>query len=300
MMKNEIPCEIKMLAYAKLNLTLDIVGVRDDGYHLMDMVMRSIDLADEVNMRATRSGGITFASNLKYLPRDDRNLAVKAVRELCSACELEEPNLRIYINKKIPSQAGMGGGSADAAAALIGANLMLGTGLDTADLCRIGERVGSDVPFCIVGGAARVGGIGEVISPIEDNCDYAVVVLMPSRGKSTREAFARFDSGAEFRRPDTDAMLSSLAAGDSSAVGVHLCNVFAEADSNGGSTAHFKSLLLSTGALGACMTGSGAAVFGIYSDRLSAKKAADALRGRVHGIYVASPTDRGVRILFAR
>lgn len=300
MMKNENPREIKLLANAKLNLTLDIVGVREDGYHLMDMVMRSIDLADEVSLKATRSGGITFASNLKYLPKDDRNLAVKAVRELCGAHGLKEPDMRIFIKKKIPSQAGMGGGSADAAAALVGANMMLGTGLGIDELCKIGERVGSDVPFCIVGGAARVGGIGEIISPIEDNCDYAVVVLMPSRGKSTREAFARFDAGAQFKRPDTEAMLSALAEGDNSAVGVRLCNVFAEAAQNGDGTAHFKSLLLGTGALGACMTGSGAAVFGIYGDRLTAKKAASALRGRAHGIYVASPVDCGVRVLFAR
>ncbi|MDO4565907.1 MAG: 4-(cytidine 5'-diphospho)-2-C-methyl-D-erythritol kinase [Oscillospiraceae bacterium] len=287
---------IKLLARAKINLSLDIVGRRADGYHLMDMVMRSVDLSDELTLHLRESGGINLSSNARYLPRDGRNLVVKAVSRLCERVGIEPPSLDIHIKKRIPAQAGLGGGSADAAAALIGVNSLLSLGLGKEELCSTGESVGADVPFCLIGGAARVGGIGELVRSVPDRCDYVVLILMPARGRSTVEAFARFDKGAVFKRPDTEALLAALASGDTAAMGIHLENAFCSLES-GGESERLKSLLLRNEALGASMSGSGAAVFGIYSDIFSAQRAKRALEGEAAGAYIARPCAEGVKII---
>lgn len=288
--------EIKLAANAKINLTLDITGKRPDGYHLLDMVNRSVDLCDEVTLTRAKSGETTVRSNARFLPGDERNLALRAARALADATGAALPALDIFIKKRIPTQAGLGGGSADAAAVLVGLNDMLELGLTQKELCDIGETVGADVPFCVAGGAARVQGIGEVITPIDDNCDYSVVISMPKHGRSTREAFAAFDSGAAFHRPDTDALLRCLADGDTGGMAIHLLNVFCSAAPDE-ETYTLIAYLLSRGALGASMSGSGAAVFGIFADILDARRCCTALRARGLRVYATRPADQGVMIL---
>ncbi len=290
--------EIKLLANAKLNLALDIVGRRADGYHLMDMVMRSVDLADELMLRLARSGGVSVSCNARYLPRDERNLAVRAITALCERAGASVPPLSLAIKKRIPTQAGLGGGSADAAAALVGINELLGLGFSVGELCETGESIGADVPFCITGGAARVKGIGELIEPIEDNCDYVTLILMPVRGRSTREAFAKWDDGADFERPDVAGVAEALSLGDTTGLGVLVGNAFSALEADEG-TERLKSALLVAGALGASMTGSGAAVFGIFPDYISAQRARERLRSLGASTYLARPCGEGVRIVRA-
>lgn len=288
--------EIKLLANAKVNLALDITGKRLDGYHLMDMVMRSIDLCDELTVSRGKENGITLRSNVRYLPTDSRNLAVSAAQKLFSALGKELPPINMYLKKCIPSQAGLGGGSADAAAALVGANELFSLGLSRQELCEIGESVGADVPFCLVGGAARVSGIGENIRVIDDKCEYTLVILMPSSGHSTREAFAAFDALESKPPEDVNSAEAALACGDTSALAIRLCNAFSSLSRND-ETERLKKSLLDAGALGACMTGSGAAVFGVFADALSARKAREKLRTAAFGSYLARPAASGVEII---
>ncbi|MEG2083580.1 MAG: 4-(cytidine 5'-diphospho)-2-C-methyl-D-erythritol kinase, partial [Oscillospiraceae bacterium] len=211
---SDSPTKIKLLARAKLNLSLDITGQRRDGYHLMDMVMRSVDLSDELTLRLAESGGISIASNMRFLPRGEKNLAFRAAQSLCASVGMPLPSLHIDIKKNIPTQAGLGGGSADAAAVLVGLNTLFSLGLSCDELCAVGETIGADVPFCVCGGTARVRGIGELIEPIEDNCSYTVLILMPALGRSTHEAFARWNTDAIFNHPDVSGTVNALRTGD--------------------------------------------------------------------------------------
>lgn len=291
--------EIKLAANAKLNLSLDITGLRADGYHLLDMVNRSVDLCDEVSISRVKSGDITIHSNARFLPKDERNLAYRAAKALEQAVGIEFPPLNMYIKKRIPTQAGLGGGSADAAAVLVGLNELLDLGLPAAQLCDIGEGIGADIPFCVVGGAARVQGIGEIIYPIIDNCEYSIVIMMPQNGRSTKEAFAAFDNGLPYERPDTEGLLHCLEQGDTGGMAILLRNVFCTASPEKATEA-LLSQLLQRGALGASMTGTGAAVFGVCANNLEARRLYSAVRARGLRVFVARPADRGVVILHQR
>ncbi len=291
--------EIVLCANAKVNLTLDVVGTRADGYHLLDMVNCSVSLHDEITLRRAKGAGIAIRSNARYLPRGEKNLAHKAATAFAAQTGLALPGLEIGIRKRIPAQAGLGGGSADAAAVLVGLNELLCAGLDGAALCAIGETVGADVPFCLSGGFARVRGIGEAIEPIPCAAEFALVILMPQRGNSTREAFAAFDRGEPFTRPQTRKMLAALAAGSAAEAALYLKNAFSELQADA-QTAALCGALLKNGALGASMTGSGAAVFGLFPDRLRAKKCRDRLLLRGLSAYLAVPAAQGVSVLRRR
>lgn len=291
--------EIKLLAYAKLNLALDIVGQRGDGYHLLDMVNITVDLYDELTISRAKTKGITIKSNARFLPNDERNHVHKAIIALAQYVGIPTPQLDVYINKRIPTQAGLGGGSADAAAALVGVNELLELNLSVEQLCAVGAGVGADVPYCIVGGAARVGGIGEIIERVADNCDYNIVIMMPKGGHSTHEAFAAIDGKSGYARPNIDAALACLANGDVSGLAIQLCNVFETAQHNE-QTQTLVSVLLADGALGASMTGSGAAVFGLFKNSLDARKCCrDNRRGSLR-VFAARPTQTGSQIVFKK
>lgn len=293
------PSEIKILAHAKINLALDITGRREDGYHLLDMINRTVDHSDELTLSLARNGGISICSNAQFLPRDERNHVYKAILCLEETLGRTLPPLHIYIKKRIPTQAGLGGGSADAAAALIALNRLFDLKFSAAQLSEIGLSVGSDVPFCLTGGAARVQGIGELIQPIPDRCEYSVVITMPQWGHSTRDAFAAIDGCDHYARPDTQAMIGHLAAGDVSGMAISLCNVFQTAGKYP-ETERLVSLLLCRGALGASMSGSGAAVFGIFKNHLDARRCCGEMRRRGLRAFAARPVDAGSRIVYVR
>ncbi len=256
--------EIVLRANAKLNLALDVTGKRADGYHVMDMVNLSVSLCDEVRIAANGLGATRLLDE-KGAPVHgaENNLAVRASRALARATGRGEFGCDITLKKRIPSEAGLGGGSADAAAVLRGLTRLFSLDVGEGALLGAAESVGADVPFCATGGAMWVGGIGEVLRPVPNGCKLGFVILMPQGGRSTAEAFRRLDGASGFARPDCDAVERALAGGDAETLAREIKNVF-ETSRDDPVTARLKEALLQSGALGAALTGSGAAVYGLF------------------------------------
>jgi len=290
---------LSLRANAKINLSLDITGRRADGYHLMDMVMQSVNLYDRIELTVGADNeGVLVETGLRFLPGDERNTAYKAALRLSEAKGFDLSGIKIGIKKNIPTRAGMGGGSADAAAVLVGLNRLLGLGMSREELAAVGEKVGADVPFCVIGGTARVKGIGEEIAPIAPLKKGRFVILMPRVGNSTPELFSLIDGAPEgaLIHPDVDACQRAVEQQDMASLAASFGNLFQQVGDTA-ETEHLKSLLIQKGALGACLTGSGAAVFGLFPDFRAANRCRDALRGEVFRAYVAAPCEKGVEIL---
>ena len=276
---------ITITAPAKLNLTLDILGLRSDGYHELAMLMQAVSLEDTLTicqntgedwvLRCCDEGG----KEIPDVPQDERNLAWKAAKQFYAATGIDDGGASIEICKHIPSQAGMAGGSADAAAVLRGLNALNHMPLDTPALCALGAQVGSDVPFCIVNGTAMVYGRGEVVMPEEVSTRQHYVICKPKFGISTPKLFALSDQHPASYRPDAQALLACLRNNDPAGAGKLLCNVLEPvAAIEHPEILSIKRDLLSLGACGAQMTGSGSAVFGLFPDEASAKSAAIAMK----------------------
>ena len=215
-----------VLARAKLNLTLDVLGKRPDGYHDLKMVMQSVALADTLTVETGTGEGLEVRTDLSFLPNNEKNLAAAAALAFQTVTGRDLGGVAIAIEKRIPVCAGMGGGSSDAAAVLRSLERMLGTGQDLAALARIGERVGSDVPYCVLGGTALAEGRGEVLTPLSALPHCHVVICKPAFSISTPELFRAVD-GVRLRcRPDTDGVLAALEAGDLGGVARRMYNVF--------------------------------------------------------------------------
>lgn len=288
---------IKLAAYAKLNLSLDVTGVREqDGYHFMDMVNRSVSLSDELVIRRTPGTGFRIVANLPYIPTDEKNLVWKAAYALANEAGLGMPEVRVDIKKRIPTQAGLGGGSADAAAVLIGLNTLMELGMESRELERIGLSIGTDIPFCLKGGCARVTGVGEVMEPFRDRCRYWLVLAMPRKGHPTGEFFNALDSGMSYAHPETDAVVRGLAGGDLAAAIAGAGNIFEEAVPDP-KTREIKNDLYSLGADYAAMTGTGACVFGVFRSSSAAFAASRSMREKKLGSWSVKPVDCGVDIL---
>lgn len=264
---------LRILAPAKLNLTLDIVGRRPDGYHLLESVMQTVSWYDELEMDL-RPEGIGLECGPE-LPDTEANLAYRAAKLFLTEAGLTG-GARIRLEKRIPMGAGMGGGSADAAGVLAGMNALYRTGWPLRRLMALGERLGADVPFCLHGGTALVQGIGERIEPLPALPSCVFLIVKPPVFISTRAAFAAADRGEISTHPDRDRMCRAIAAGDLAGVAGGLENVFEQAAPVPAVTG-LKRKLLTGGAMGAAMTGSGSAVFGIYPDPAAAEAAAKRL-----------------------
>ncbi len=258
---------VRVKAPAKINLTLNIEGIRDDGYHLLSSVFQAVSLSDYVTVSRRAQEGIVLAMSDPLLPCDERNTAYRAAHCFFEAIG-QVPSVSLYVEKRIPQQAGLGGGSSDAAGVLVGLNELFEAGLSTQELCAIGERVGADVPFCIVGGTAMVTGIGEIIEPLPSLRDVPLVIAKPAVGVSTKEAYAAVDNVRTIPA-DQAAMRRAIEAGDAAAVGALLSNAFEQALR----IPEVEALLSSIRAfspLGAAMSGSGSAVFGVFETAESA------------------------------
>lgn len=277
-------------AYAKLNLTLDVMGKRPDGYHDLCMVMQSIGVTDELILESEPGDGVRVRTNMSYLPSDGRNLAAVAARRFFEATG-QSLQLSIDLRKKIPVCAGMGGGSSDAAAVLRALNRLTGAGLSTAELAAIGERVGSDVPFCVLGGTALAEGKGERLTPLPALPPCAIVVCKPGFSISTPELFGALAGKKLRRRPDTKGVLAALEAGDLTGVARRMYNVFEDVlpPRQARTVDEIKAALIADGALGACMSGTGPTVFGLFAEQEAAQRAARALREEYRDVFVTGP-----------
>jgi len=272
---------MKVKAYAKLNLTLDILGRRDDGYHDMQMVMQSVDLCDELTVTPAGGPG-RISTSLSYLPCDERNLARQAARAFRAATG-SALQVDIDIVKRIPVCAGMAGGSSDAAAVLRAMNELSGAGLSPRELAEIGGMVGSDVPYCVLGGTMLAEGRGERLRPLPPLPACHVVVCKPAFSISTPQLFAAADSERLRLHPDTAGMLQALERGDLGDAARRLYNVFTDVlpPQRSKEIRAIAGALLSFGALGSCMSGTGPAVFGLFRDA----QAANAARASLAGTY---------------
>ncbi len=268
---------MEIQAFAKLNLTLDILGKREDGYHDLRMVMQSITLADTLTLEENQGEGLRVSANLRFLPTGEKNLAAAAALRFWEALGREPEDLDIRIEKRIPVCAGMAGGSSDAAAVLRALNQRAGEPFSPRELAKIGERVGSDVPYCVLGGTALAEGRGEMLTPLAPLPRCWVVACKPDFPISTPELFAQADRVKLRRRPDTAGLVAALEAGDLGGVARRMYNVFEDVLPARLYTrvAEIKNILIQCGALGANMSGSGPTAFGLF-DRLEAAQEARA------------------------
>lgn len=282
--------EIRLKALAKINLGLDVVGKREDGYHLVRMVMQTIHLFDSIQMQKIRTPGIQLTSNMKYLPKDEHNIAYKAAELLIQEFKLTE-GIHIHITKRIPVCAGMAGGSTDAAAVLYGMNQMYGLKLSHRQLSKRGLTLGADVPYCLMRGTALAEGIGEKLTRLPAMPRCMVVVAKPSVNVSTKWVYENLHLSRHMVHPDIDQLLAGIEQQNLKKMAAHMRNILEEVTVKEYPViAQIKENFMAHGALHAMMSGSGPTVFALFGKRKYAQKAADALRasGMARQIYVTT------------
>lgn len=254
-------------AFAKLNLTLDVLGKREDGYHDLKSVMQTVSIRDDIEIDLGTGKPWCLKCDKEGIPTDETNLAWKAAKLYCQRMHKDPDGIEIRITKRIPSQAGMGGGSADAAAVLRALNRHYGAPLSIMALAELGAEIGSDVPFCVLCGTAMVEGRGEKVRKLPDLPDCIFVVCKPEFSVSTPELYKKIDQVAIAKRPDHQSMESALLAGDLEKVAHNLCNVFDPVVTEEHLELNYiKSIFHQYGAVGYQMTGSGSACFAIVSE----------------------------------
>lgn len=277
-------------AFAKLNLTLDVLGKREDGYHDLQSVMQAISIRDDVEIDVGTGKPWKLLCSVEGIPTDERNLAWKAAKVYFDTVKKDPDGLEIRILKRIPAQAGMGGGSADAAAVLRALNRHYGEPLSIMALAELGSLVGSDVPFCVLCGTAMVEGRGERLRKLPDIPECVFVVCKPDFSVSTPELYKKIDSVAIAHRPDNKAMESALLEGSLEKVAQNVYNVFDPIVTQDHLELNYiKSIFNSYGALGFQMTGSGSACFAIMPSFEHAAVVCNMLKDNYPQVYIAMP-----------
>ncbi len=271
--------EIRLKARAKINLTLDVTGKREDGYHLLETIMQTIALYDGVYMKRLEKPEIKLKTNLHWLPTDERNLAWKAAALMRETFGIQEGVL-IEIDKRIPVAAGLAGGSADCAAVLVGMNRLFGLRLSQKRLEEMAARLGSDIPYCVRRGTVLCEGVGEIMTNVEHPCPrgYVVLAKLPV-SVSTVSVYKGLRWQEVTEHPDTEAMLRAMANEDIAGMGKLLCNVLETVTiPMHPQIAELKARLVELGAAGALMSGSGPTVFGLFQEKEMAKRAAETMK----------------------
>lgn len=285
--------ELVCKAYAKLNLSLQITGCRADGYHTLCTVMQSISLHDCVSIRSADDKTITFACSEATIA-NSQNLAYQAAEVFLSTLQKPKTGVQIYLKKSIPMAAGLGGGSADAAAVLRGMNQLYQYPFDSRQLAQMALTLGADIPFCLEGGTKLATGIGEVLQPLASCPDCGFVIVFPCEKESTGAMYQKYDKIKGLSAVENCDIINKLQSGDIAAVAKEMVNDFMPLyETNAVRTA--CTALQKQGALGSGLSGSGPSVFGIYKDMASALQAANSLPQYVP-IITAAPVDAGVAI----
>lgn len=287
--------EIKVNAYAKINLMLDIVCKRTDGYHDLFMIMQSIGLYDTVTVTQTKSKKITITCNIDDIPLDEKNIAHKAAKAFFVATGVKNKGINIDIVKRIPHAAGLAGGSADGAGVLVALNELCQTNLTDDELCKIGVKIGADVPFCIKGGTLLAQGIGDVLNKVKPLRKCHILIAKPDYGVNTGLAYSQFDTQGKFHTPDKLGMLYAMQSRDLKEICLKMENVF-EQFIEVPYKVDIKNVMRECGALGVCMSGSGPTVFGIFDDKEKAQNAAEQLKPYAKDIAVTVPVSKGCKI----
>ncbi|HAS72818.1 MAG TPA: 4-(cytidine 5'-diphospho)-2-C-methyl-D-erythritol kinase [Clostridiales bacterium UBA8960] len=279
---------IQIKARAKINLTLDVLGRRENGYHDVEMIMQQINIYDVITIKKTSSHEIKLTCSDAFLPLDEKNLAYKAAKVMSETFNLNV-GFEIHIEKNIPIAAGLAGGSTDAAAVIKGINALCELDLPLEKQQEIGFTLGADVPFCFMEGCAIARGLGELLTPIRGFEHAWMVLVKPSFGVSTKDVYTNFDFGKVKRRPDTWGMVKALEGQNRHEILSGLCNVLETVTLNmHPKVSDIKALLASFGSEGVLMSGSGPTVFGVFSSYERAKTAHKKLKKHYPQSFVVS------------
>ena len=270
--------DISLKALAKINLGLDVVRRREDGYHEVRMIMQTIHLYDRLDIKRTKEPGIQIQTKLSFLPVNENNLIYKAAKLLMDEFSITD-GVSVKLDKRIPVAAGMAGGSTDAAAMLIGVNRLFSLGLTKRQLMERGVQIGADVPYCIMRGTALAEGIGEALSPLPPMVKCPVLIAKPSISVSTKFVYQNLKLDDTTIHPDIDRLIDDIKAKNLHDIAAHMGNVLETVTiPNYPVIDEIKKHMLSNGAVGAMMSGSGPTVFGLFDDEDTAKKAYNAMR----------------------
>ena len=273
--------ELTRRAYAKINLGLDVTGKRDDGYHLVRMIMQNIDIYDTLTFKDNESGDITLSCSKEGIPTDGKNLICKVAMQLKAEYNVSR-GADIHLDKVIPAAAGMAGGSTDAAATYRALNELWNLGMSEDDMCRLAVKLGADIPYCIVGGTALSEGIGEVLTPLKDMADCSIVIAKPGIDVSTGWVYTELDNSKEVQHPDIDAIRKTIESGDIPGMCGLIDNVLEPVTTSKYPVIkEIEKVLEENGAVGAFMTGSGPTVFALARSGEQAEAMAAFLRESV-------------------
>jgi 4-diphosphocytidyl-2-C-methyl-D-erythritol kinase len=272
---------------AKINLTLDVLGKRSDGYHELETVMHQINLVDKIYLRKEICG-ITINSNSKQIPHNEQNLTYKAAALMFKNFQIKE-GISIFIEKRIPVGAGLAGGSTDAAAVLTGINDLCGLKAGRDDIMQLAALIGSDVPFCVLGGTALARGRGEILQPLTSALKLSILLVKPDFQLSTADVYRALDLKQVEVRPDNVAFLDAWKNCDIIGVANNMANVLESVSiKKHREIALLKQRLIQLGALNALMSGSGPSVFGIFTDQKQAQQACEILQQDYREVYLVS------------
>lgn len=272
---------ISLNAHAKINLSLDVLGRREDGYHTLQMIMQTIQLHDTISIHEIPAG-VEIKCEAPFVPNNSSNIAYKAAEAMLNKFNINS-GVRIEVNKNIPVAAGLAGGSTDAAAVLKGINSLFDLGIEQSELMELGKTIGADVPYCIMGGTALAEGIGEELTPLAAAGNIPLVLVKPRIGVSTAWVYKNLNLSRVIQRPDTGRLISALETGDIKTVAADMRNVLESVTTEKYKVIELiKKDLLKLGALGSMMSGSGPTVFGIFENVQKAEYAFNKLKSGKH------------------
>ena len=282
---------MRLQAFAKINLGLDVLGKREDGYHEVRMIMQTIRMYDQLDMRKSVDPGIHLTTNKKYIPVDENNLVWRAAKLMMDTCGIIE-GVSIHLHKVIPVAAGMAGGSSDAAATLVGMNRLFHCGLSKEKLMELGVQIGADVPYCVLRGTALAEGIGEKLTVLPPMPDCWILIGKPGISVSTKYVYTTLDLNTDTVHPDIDGMKKALEDGNLYGITERMGNVLQDVTIPAyPEVERIKEQMKALGAVNAMMSGSGPTVFGIFDNEEKAQKACQKLResGSCQQVFLTVP-----------
>ena len=282
---------MRLQAFAKINLGLDVLGKREDGYHEVRMIMQTIRMYDQLDMRKSVEPGIHLTTNKKYIPVDENNLVWRAAKLMMDTCGIIE-GVSIHLHKVIPVAAGMAGGSSDAAATLVGMNRLFHCGLSKEKLMELGVQIGADVPYCVHRGTALAEGIGEKLTVLPPMPDCWILIGKPGISVSTKYVYTTLDLNTDTVHPDIDGMKKALEDGNLYGITERMGNVLQDVTIPAyPEVERIKEQMKTLGAVNAMMSGSGPTVFGIFDNEEKAQKACQKLResGSCQQVFLTVP-----------
>lgn len=282
---------MRLQAFAKINLGLDVLGKREDGYHEVRMIMQTIRMYDQLDMRKSVEPGIHLTTNKKYIPVDENNLVWRAAKLMMDTCGIIE-GVSIHLHKVIPVAAGMAGGSSDAAATLVGMNRLFHCGLSKEKLMELGVQIGADVPYCVLRGTALAEGIGEKLTVLPPMPDCWILIGKPGISVSTKYVYTTLDLNTDTVHPDIDGMKKALEDGNLYGITERMGNVLQDVTIPAyPEVERIKEQMKTLRAVNAMMSGSGPTVFGIFDNEEKAQKACQKLResGSCQQVFLTVP-----------